>query len=49
MIEFNGRQAALVMAQDITRRKQAEEELRISEERYSAFVKQSPTPFAFSN
>lgn len=41
MIEFNGRQATLVMAQHITRRKQAEEELRLSEERYSAFVKQS--------
>lgn len=40
-VDYHGRAAVLIMAQDITRRKQAESDLRIIEERYSAFVKQS--------
>lgn len=39
--DSNGRAAVLIMAQDITRHKQTENELRHIEERYSAFVKQS--------
>lgn len=41
VIEYQNRKASLVMAQDITQRKLIQAELRKSENRYSAFVKQS--------
>ena len=40
-LEFKGHEAALVMAQDITERKQAEESLRASEEKYRDLVENS--------
>jgi PAS domain S-box-containing protein len=38
LLTFGGRRAALVVAQDVTRRKQAEDELRASEERHRGLV-----------
>jgi PAS domain S-box-containing protein len=38
LLTFDGRRAALAVAQDITRRKQAEAQLRASEERYRGLV-----------
>jgi PAS domain S-box len=40
-LEYNGRQAALVMIQDVTERRQMEEALRISEDRYRDLVENS--------
>ncbi len=40
-LEFDGRQAALVMAQDITARKKAEEAIKKSEEQYRALIEQA--------
>lgn len=40
-VDYAGRAAVLIMVQDITPRKLAESDLRLIEERYSAFVKQS--------
>lgn len=41
IIDFKGKKSVLVLSQDVTQRKLTEAELRKSEERYSAFVKQS--------
>jgi len=41
IIDYKGKKSVLVLSQDVTERKQIQSELRKSEERYSAFVKQS--------
>ncbi len=47
-IEFGGQPYRIVMAFDITERKQAEEELRVSEERFAAAFNASPDAMAIT-
>lgn len=47
-LEYNGRKAALVTAQDVTERTQAEEKLRVSDERFAKAFRTSPTGLIIS-
>jgi len=44
LLKFNGRNAVLVIAEDITERKRAEERLRLSEEQYRNLFNHLPIP-----
>lgn len=47
-IEIDGHESALVIAQDVTERKQAEVALQQSEERFASVFHSSPTPIALT-